>query len=157
MSKDNTLVWLVGLGAAAGLGYYFFVVKPKAALAATPQPAPSPPVLPQGSIPVISQPQQPSGISIGSWGLPPIQSPSAAQLQAAANVASQGIPTNLVTLTQSVEGLDLTTGMSRSFGPGEIVDIYGTPVGGVTTFTNTDSVPLHYYTTQSVVAGLFHG
>lgn len=157
MSEANsTLLWVVGLGVAAGVGYY--LLRSKSAAAATPPaqlPAPSPSPAPNPIPPIPWLGTQPTPPAPGSWGLPPIPPPSPAMQSAAANVASQGIPTNLVLLTVPVSGADLSTGTIRNFAPGEILNVYGTPVAGITTFTDTDNVPSHYFTTTTMVAGLF--
>jgi hypothetical protein len=125
--ETKDLLGVVALGAAAGLGYWYFMARPKMAQAAAAAKAPT--ALPAG----------------GPAGGPAPSVPALPQV---------GIRN--VTLTNALQGADLTTGLLRIFSPGEVVTVYGSPIAGVTSFTDTNNSPPHLYTTQSVVAGLFH-
>jgi hypothetical protein len=124
--ETKDLLGVVALGAAAGLGYWYFIARPKMAQASG---AKAPSALPAGG--------PPAGLPSSAPALPQV-----------------GIRN--VTLTNALQGADLTTGLLRIFGPGEVVTVYGSPIAGVTSFTDTNNSPPHLYTTQSVVAGLFH-
>lgn len=130
--KTETLVLVLGAAAAVGAGYYFLVYKPKqAALTALPA-GQNAPTFPTGQPPV-QAPQVP----LPNTGLP------------------AGFPTGMpaptpVTVTKAFQAADLNTGMYKNFVPGDQVFVYGTPIAGITTLTDSTS---HLYTTQSVVAG----
>ncbi|MHB8107873.1 MAG: hypothetical protein ACYDH4_10675 [Candidatus Cryosericum sp.] len=140
--KTETLLLVLGTAAAIGGGYYFLVYKPKQLAAATPaagqaaQTAQLPPTVPQGSIPQLGTP----GTGASS-GVPPM------------NVSAM---TKAVTLTTSFQAQDLSTGLMRTFNPGDQVLVYAPGLYnygvGVTTFSDVSAQP-HLYTTQSVVAG----